>query len=57
MFSFPTPSVYQSLKCYVTYGTMGHPNSKQLPVKGKPWSAFLTQDFIHKVSKQTSSRP
>ncbi|KAI0485314.1 ribonuclease P 40kDa subunit [Xylariaceae sp. FL0804] len=49
MFSFPTPSVYQTSKCFFTYGTMGHPDLKQLPVKGKPWSSLLALDFIHKV--------
>ncbi|KAI0594519.1 ribonuclease P 40kDa subunit [Biscogniauxia sp. FL1348] len=49
MFSFSTPSVYQSSKCFVTYGTLAHTDPKQLPSKGKPWSAFLAQDFVHKV--------
>ncbi|KAI4864179.1 ribonuclease P 40kDa subunit [Hypoxylon rubiginosum] len=49
MFSFPTPSVYQSSKCFVTYGVMGHPNPEQVPSKGKPWSAILAQDFVHRV--------
>ena len=57
MFSFPAPSVYQSPKCYATYGTMGHPDPKQLPAKGKPWSAFLAQDFLHRVSEQVLRRP
>ncbi|RYP61511.1 hypothetical protein DL769_007667 [Monosporascus sp. CRB-8-3] len=47
MLSFPKPSIYQSPKCFVTYGTMGHPDPKQLPVKGKPWSALLARDFVH----------
>ena len=55
MFSFPAPSVYQNSKCYVTYGTMGHPDPKQLPNKGRPWSALLAQDFIHRV-RDTASR-
>ncbi|KAI1074061.1 ribonuclease P 40kDa subunit [Whalleya microplaca] len=49
MFNFPTPSVYQASKCFVTYGIMGHPDPKQIPNKGKPWNALLGQDFIHKV--------
>ncbi|CAJ2512680.1 Uu.00g007990.m01.CDS01 [Anthostomella pinea] len=49
MFAFPSPSVYQTSKCFVTYGTMGHPDPKQLPNKGKPWSSILAQDFVHKV--------
>ncbi|RYP69117.1 hypothetical protein DL771_006271 [Monosporascus sp. 5C6A] len=28
---------------------MGHPDPKQLPVQGKPWSALLAQDFVHEV--------
>lgn len=49
MLSFPTPSVYQPSKCFVTHGTMAHPDPKQPPAKGKPWSTLLDQDFIHKV--------
>ncbi|KXJ91649.1 ribonuclease P 40kDa subunit [Microdochium bolleyi] len=49
MLSFAVPSIYQSPKCFVTYGTMSHPDPKQLPSKGKPWSAVLAQDFVHKV--------
>lgn len=49
MLSFPTPSIYQPSKCFVTYGTMGHPDLKQLPVKGKPWSTLLAKDCIHEV--------
>ncbi|KAI5867349.1 ribonuclease P 40kDa subunit [Durotheca rogersii] len=49
MFSFSTPSVYQSSKCFVTYGVMGHLDPKQLPSKGKPWSALSAQDFVHRV--------
>ncbi|KAI1376999.1 ribonuclease P 40kDa subunit [Hypoxylon crocopeplum] len=49
MFSFATPSVYQSSKCFVTYGVMGHPDPKQIPSKGKPWSVLLAQDFVHNI--------
>ncbi|KAI2472668.1 ribonuclease P 40kDa subunit [Annulohypoxylon bovei var. microspora] len=49
MFSFAAPSVYQSSKCFVTYGAMSHLEPGKLPSKGKPWSALLAQDFIHKV--------
>ncbi|KAF9873714.1 ribonuclease P 40kDa subunit [Colletotrichum karsti] len=53
MLSFPTPSVYQSPKCFVSYGTMAHvppePTPSQLPSKGKPWAPILSQDFNHKV--------
>ncbi|KAH9904069.1 ribonuclease P 40kDa subunit [Xylariomycetidae sp. FL2044] len=49
MFSISTPSIYQSSKCFITYGTMGHPDLTQLPAKEKPWSALLAQDFVHKV--------
>jgi hypothetical protein len=55
MLSFPTPSVYQSAKCFVTYGTLAHPDPKQPPAKGKPWSTLLSQDFIHKVSYTPNS--
>ncbi|KAH0522715.1 hypothetical protein TsFJ059_006515 [Trichoderma semiorbis] len=43
------PSIYQSPKCFVTYGTMGHVDPKQIPSKGKPWTAISDLDFIHKV--------
>ncbi|KAI1179365.1 ribonuclease P 40kDa subunit [Nemania sp. FL0916] len=49
MFLFPTPSIHQTLRCFVTHGTMSHPNPDQLPAKAKPWSAFLSQAFVHKV--------
>ncbi|OTA55592.1 ribonuclease P 40kDa subunit [Hypoxylon sp. EC38] len=49
MFSFATPSVYQSSKCFVIYGVMSHLEPGQVPTKGKPWSALLGQDFVHKV--------
>ncbi|OTA02168.1 hypothetical protein A9Z42_0025080 [Trichoderma parareesei] len=43
------PSIYQSPKCFVTYGTMGHVDPKQPPSKGKPWTAISELDFVHKV--------
>ncbi|KAL7794375.1 ribonuclease P 40kDa subunit domain-containing protein [Trichoderma ceciliae] len=43
------PSIYQSPKCFVTYGTMGHVDPKQIPSKGNPWTAISNLDFIHKV--------
>ncbi|KAK7964068.1 hypothetical protein PG996_008242 [Apiospora saccharicola] len=49
MLSLPEPTVYQSSKCFTTYGTMSYPDPKQLPTKGKPWSVLLAQDFIYKV--------
>ncbi|KAI8190042.1 hypothetical protein KHU50_011339 [Colletotrichum sp. SAR 10_65] len=49
MLSFPAPSVYQSPKCFVSYGTMAHVEPKQLPTKGKPWAPILSQGFNHKV--------
>ncbi|KAI1382951.1 ribonuclease P 40kDa subunit [Hypoxylon trugodes] len=49
MLSFATPSVYQSSKCFVTYGVMGHLDPQHVPSKGKPWSSLLAQDFVHKV--------
>ncbi|KAH7039609.1 ribonuclease P 40kDa subunit [Microdochium trichocladiopsis] len=52
MLSFTAPSIYHSPKCFVTYGTMGHPDPKQLPAKGKPWSSFLAQDFVDLVLPQ-----
>ncbi|KAI0018469.1 ribonuclease P 40kDa subunit-domain-containing protein [Xylariomycetidae sp. FL0641] len=49
MFSFPTPSVYQASKCFVSSGTMKHVDPEQLPTKVKPWNTLMAQDFIHKV--------
>ncbi|KAI3331604.1 ribonuclease P 40kDa subunit [Xylariaceae sp. AK1471] len=49
MFSFPTPSVYQTPNCFVTYGSMSYPDANQLPSKAKPWSTLLSQDYIHKI--------
>lgn len=50
MFSQAAPSVYQTAKCHLTYGSMGHVDPKQLPRRGKPWSSLMTLDYIHKVS-------
>ncbi|PKS05078.1 hypothetical protein jhhlp_008445 [Lomentospora prolificans] len=55
MFSFPTPSVYQSAKCFVTYGQMPYiqpgttSDDTPQPAKGKPWAPILAQDFIHRI--------
>ncbi|KAH7144088.1 ribonuclease P 40kDa subunit [Dactylonectria macrodidyma] len=49
MLSAAAPSIYQAPKCFATYGTMGHVDPKQAPHRGKPWSAIMSQDFIHKV--------
>ncbi|KAK4078231.1 uncharacterized protein Triagg1_3247 [Trichoderma aggressivum f. europaeum] len=43
------PSIYQSPKCFVTYGMMGHVDPRQIPSRGKPWTAISDLDFIHKV--------
>jgi len=49
MLSFQNPSLYQSSKCFVTYGIMGHVDPKQPPSKGKPWATLASQDFVHRV--------
>ncbi|KAF4433091.1 ribonuclease P MRP subunit POP1 [Fusarium acutatum] len=49
MFPAAAPSIYQSPKCFVSYGTMGYLDIKQAPRKGKPWTAVMSLDFIHKV--------
>ncbi|KAF4344112.1 ribonuclease P MRP subunit POP1 [Fusarium beomiforme] len=49
MFPASAPSIYQSPKCFVTYGTMCHLDIKQAPRKAKPWTAVMSLDFIHKV--------
>ncbi|KAF4949989.1 hypothetical protein FGADI_8527 [Fusarium gaditjirri] len=49
MFPAAAPSIYQSPKCFVSYGTMGYLDTKQAPRKGKPWTAVMSLDLIHKV--------
>lgn len=49
MFPAAAPSIYQSPKCLVTYGSMGHVDTNQAPRKGKPWSSVMSLDFVHKV--------
>ncbi|KAK0745002.1 ribonuclease P 40kDa subunit-domain-containing protein [Apiosordaria backusii] len=47
MLSFQQPAFYQSSKCFVTHGVMGHVDPKQPPSKGKPWTTFAGQDFVY----------
>lgn len=54
MLSFAEPSLYQSPRCSVTYGTMAHLEPKQLPMKGKPWNSIMAQGFNHQVGFPTS---
>ncbi|KAK4183115.1 ribonuclease P 40kDa subunit-domain-containing protein [Podospora australis] len=49
MFSLQKPASYQTSKCYVTHGILGHLDPKQPPLKGKPWSTLLGQDFIYRA--------
>ncbi|KAK4233888.1 ribonuclease P 40kDa subunit-domain-containing protein [Achaetomium macrosporum] len=49
MLSLDLPAVYQTSKCYVTYGVMGHLDPKQPPSKTKPWTALTSQDFVHRA--------
>ncbi|KAL2756468.1 hypothetical protein ACRALDRAFT_1081689 [Sodiomyces alcalophilus JCM 7366] len=49
MFSLPQPSVYQTSKCFITYGSMAHVEQGKLPTKGKPWHPILQQGFNHKI--------
>lgn len=49
MLSFPESSVYQSAKCYASYGTMAHVEPRQFPTKGKPWNSILSQQSSHRV--------
>ena len=49
MLSFAESSVYQSAKCYVSYGTMAHVEPRQMPTKGKPWNSILSQAVNHRV--------
>ncbi|EHA56964.1 hypothetical protein MGG_06856 [Pyricularia oryzae 70-15] len=42
-------SIYQTPKCYFTYGAMVHVDPKQPPSKGKPWTTLASRDFIHQV--------
>ncbi|KAK1755894.1 ribonuclease P protein subunit p40 [Echria macrotheca] len=49
MLSLKPPTVYQTSKCYVTFGVMGHLDPKQPPSKGKPWTSFAGQGFVHRA--------
>ncbi|KAF8865463.1 hypothetical protein BDZ45DRAFT_580058 [Acephala macrosclerotiorum] len=48
MLDFPAETK-NAAKCYVTHGVLGHIDPKQPPVKRKPFSVILKQDFIQKV--------
>lgn len=48
MLSFPKDTKHEQ-KCYVTHGTMGHLDPKQLPTKRKPFVNILGHKFINKV--------
>jgi ribonuclease P/MRP protein subunit RPP40 len=54
MQAFSESSVYQTSRCYLTHGTIGHLDPKQLPTKGKPWTAIAGLDFIHKARQAPS---
>ena len=47
----PSSSIYQSPKCFVTYGTLGHVDPSQVSHKGKPWSVIGSLDFVRRVSE------
>ena len=50
MLTFPSHTLYQSSKCFVTHGTMAHLDQEQPPSsKHKPWAILASQGFIHKV--------
>ncbi|ODA76654.1 hypothetical protein RJ55_07925 [Drechmeria coniospora] len=49
MFSTPSPTVYQSSSCFVTYGSMGHVDPTQPPSRNKPWTSLAAHEFIHEV--------
>lgn len=53
MLGFPTTTKHEK-KCSVTYGTMGHLDPKQPPVKRKPFAAILSQHFVQKASQATN---
>jgi len=55
MLPFPSSTVYQTSKCYFTYGTMGHVDRNQLPSSKKPWSTIQSLDFIHRVNAPRTS--
>jgi hypothetical protein len=48
MLNFPIDTKHEP-KCAVTYGTMGHLDPKQPPVKRKPFAAILSHRFVQKV--------
>lgn len=49
MLSFNPPPVYQTSKCFVTHGVMGHLDPNQIPFMSKPWTTLRSQDFVHRV--------
>ncbi|PHH61657.1 hypothetical protein CDD81_8068 [Ophiocordyceps australis] len=49
IFAQAAPSIYQSSKCFVTYGSMAHIDPKQPPQCGHPWANIAAQRFVHKV--------
>jgi ribonucleases P/MRP protein subunit RPP40 len=56
MLPFSKPTIYQSQKCYATYGKMCHIDPRQPPSKGKPWTALAGLDFIYQVSPERGAR-
>jgi len=44
-----TTNTKNERKCNVTYGTMGHLDPKQPPVKQKPFATILSNNFVQKV--------
>ncbi|KAH7310406.1 ribonuclease P 40kDa subunit [Stachybotrys elegans] len=42
-------SLYQTQKCFITYGKMNHVEAGQVTRRGKPWTSIAARGFIHKL--------
>ena len=51
MFPKTPASIYQSPKCFVTHGSMGHIERGLTPCESKPWANLEQLGFIHKVTQ------
>lgn len=53
MLGFSQPTVYETSKCFFSYGRLSHLDPQQLPtaweVRGKPWSSVLLDGLVSKV--------
>lgn len=45
----PSASIYQTPRCFVTYGTLGHVDPKQSSCSKRPWTTLGSLGFVQKV--------